>query len=71
MPSWLPPAPAGGGGGGPEGGTRTPNRSWTLLGSMLGVPTYQLRDLGQVASSLCLNLFTREMQLQLPLTGRG
>lgn len=40
-----PPPPAGGGGG--TGGWSAGS---AVLGSMLGAPTYQLRDLGQVAS---------------------
>jgi hypothetical protein len=30
-------------------------RSWTMLGPMLGDPTYQLHDLGQVASPKSLH----------------
>lgn len=41
-------------------------RSRTVLGSMLGAPTYQLRDLGQVASSLCPSLLARETRTQGP-----
>ena len=33
---------------------------------MLGAPTYQLRDLGQVASSLCPSLLARETRTQGP-----
>lgn len=47
------------------------HRSRTVLGSMLGAPTHQLCDLGQVASSLCLSLLTSEIRMQLHRAGRG
>lgn len=40
--------------------------SRAVLGSMLGAPTYQLHDLGQVASSLCPSLLARETRTQRP-----
>lgn len=39
-------------------------QSRTVLGSMLGAPTYQLRDLGQINSFLCLSLLACETKTQ-------
>lgn len=38
--------------------------SRSVLGPMLDAPTYQLRDLGEVSSPLCLSLLTSEMRIQ-------
>lgn len=43
----------------------------TVLGPMLGAPTYQLRDLGQMSSPLCLSRLTSEMRTQRNHAGRA